>query len=48
MWRRHQPPEPEISHDEVLAIIGALFDIRALTLAIHAYLLGDDEEEENT
>jgi hypothetical protein len=48
VWRRSQPAEPQISHEEVLDIIGALADIKALTVEIHAYLFGDDEGEGNT
>ena len=46
MWPRRPPEEPAISRDDVLAIIGALADIKAWTHDIRQHLLDDDEEEE--
>jgi hypothetical protein len=48
VWRRSQTVEPAISRDDVVTIMEVLFDIRTWTHKIRAYLLGDDEEEENT
>jgi hypothetical protein len=48
-WRRSDAPEPSISRDDVLVIIGALADIKTWTHEIHEYLLDEDgEEEEDT
>ncbi len=46
MWRRAQPAEPAIYRDDVLAIMGALADIKTWTYEIRKFLLEDDEEEE--
>jgi hypothetical protein len=47
VWRRSQPPEPAISHDEVLDIIGALADIKAVTLQILELLKEEEDEGED-
>jgi hypothetical protein len=43
--RRSPPPDPPLDRDDVLAILGALADIRSDTRVIREILEEDDETE---
>jgi hypothetical protein len=46
LWPRRQTPDLPLDRDDVLAIFGALADIRSRTIDIWDVIVGEDDEEE--